>query len=228
MKRSLSSLLTTERARARFVSILAALMLAVAAPRLYAQVRFAVVDMQRALIETNEGRRAKTQLKKLFESRQEQLNSRQEALKRMKEDIEKQKNVVSRDALEKRMGEYQQEFVKLQQNYLEYQQELAQKEAELTKSILVNLQGIVRQIGTSEGYTGIFDSGSVIWAPTHLDLTDRVIQEYNQAHPGGAAARPAGAGAAPAGGARPAGGTGPARPATTPGGPHPRQPQGQQ
>src|SRR5262245_10201191 len=124
------------------VSVVVALMLAFAAPRLYAQVKLAVVDMQRALLETNDGRRAKAQLKQLFEERQKRLNDRQEALKRMKEDLDKQKVSLSREALQKRMEDYQAEFVKLQQSYLEYQNELAQKEAELTKSILVNLQGI--------------------------------------------------------------------------------------
>lgn len=205
------------------LSVVVALMLAFAAPRLYAQVKLAVVDMQRAMLETNDGRRAKTQLKQLFEERQKRLNDRQEALKRMKEDLDKQKVSLSREALQKRMEDYQSEFVKLQQSYLEYQNELAQKEAELTKSILVNLQGIVRQIGTSEGYTGILDQGAVIWAPTHLDLTDRVIQEYNQAHPA-----PTGAGTRPATGTgtgtRPATGTGAGtRPATPPAAtPHPR------
>lgn len=224
---SLSSFFATERARSRVVSLVVALALGVGAPRLYAQVRFAVVDMQRALLDTNDGRRAKAQLKKLFEARQEQLNSRQEALKRMKEDIEKQKNVISRDALEKRMTEYQAEFVKLQQNYLEYQQELAQKEAELTKSILVNLQGIVSHIGDSGEYDAILDQGAVVWARTQYDITGQVIREYNTAHPGSAApattpATPATRpGTAPA--ARPA--TPAARPAATaPGGPHPRTP----
>jgi outer membrane protein len=221
-KDSFVSFVSSERNRLRGISAAVALAVAVAAPQLYAQVRIAVVDMQRALIETNDGRAAKGQLQKLFQARQDVLNTRQEALKRMKEDIEKQKNVISRELLEKRMGEYQAEFVKLQQSYLEYQQELAQKEAELTKSILVNLQGIVRQIGTSDGYTGILDQGAVIWSRGDLDLTDRVIQEYNTAHPARpAAAGPAGARPAPAdAGARPA--PAPARPATAPGGPHPR------
>jgi outer membrane protein len=231
---SFVSLVSSERARMRTMSAVVALAVAITAPRLYAQVRIAVVDMQRALIETNEGRAAKAQLQKLFQARQDQLNTRQEALKRMKEDIEKQKGVISREALEKRMSDYQAEFVKLQQSYLEYQQELAQKEAELTKSILVNLQGIVRQIGTSEGYTSILDQGAVIWSRGDLDLTDRVIQEYNTAHP----ARPAATGTTSttsttgttgttgtpnrpdASANRPAPPTG--RPATTPGGPHPR------
>ncbi len=210
------SALATERGRSRFVSVVVALMLALAAPRLYAQVRVAVVDMQRALLETGEGRCAKNQLKARFESRQDALNTRQESLKHLKEDIEKQKNVVSREALQKRMDEYQKAFVDLQQTYLEYQNELAQKEAELTKSILVNLQTIVRQIGTAEGYTAILDQGAVVWAPTHLDLTDRAIQEYNAAHP-----PPPNCGAPAAGVTPPAGGAHPTTPAANP---HPATP----
>jgi outer membrane protein len=199
------------------MAALVAMMLAVAAPKLYAQVRLAVVDMQRAILETEEGRRAKNQLKKLFESRQEQLNDRQESLKRLKADLEKQERVLSRDALQKRMSEYQEQLVSLQKNYMEYQQELAQREAALTKEILVNLQGVVRQIGTAEGYTAIFDQSGIVWAPTHIDLTDRVIAEFNRAHPPGSEAAPAAEGDAGTRPARPA-----ARPAAGGANPHPR------
>jgi len=213
---------STERGRIRLVAALVAAMLAFGAPRVYAQLRVAVVDMQRALLETNDGRRAKNQLKAQFEKLQEDLNRRQEGLKRQKEEIEKQRNVLSAAALQKRMGEYQQAFEGLSKNYLEYQQQLAQREAELTKQILVNLQGVVRQLGNSDGYTLILDQGAVVFSPSHLDLTDRVIQEYNRAHtePAAGAAPATGGGATtPAtGGARPAG----ARPAGTGATPHPR------
>ena len=198
------------------MAVLVAFMLAVAAPKLYAQVRLAVVDMQRAILETEEGRRAKNQLKKLFESRQEQLNDRQEALKRLKADLEKQQRVLAPAAMQKRMNEYQEQLVSLQKNYMDYQQELAQREAELTKQILINLQGVVRQLGTAEGYTAIFDQSGIVWAPTHIDLTDRVIAEFNRVHPAGSDATPTAEG--DAGTRRPAG----ARPAAAGTNPHPR------
>lgn len=219
MARSALSAPASERGRSRLVAFLVAALLAFGAPRVYAQLRVAVVDMQRALLETNDGRRAKNQLKAQFEKLQEDLNRRQQGLKRQKEEIEKQRNVLSAAALQKRMGEYQQAFEGLSKNYLEYQQQLAQREAELTKQILVNLQGVVRQFGNSEGFTLILDQGAVVFSPTHIDLTDRVIQEYNRQHGADAAsetpAAPAAGGSRPA--ARPA-----ARPATGGGTPHPR------
>jgi outer membrane protein len=71
-----------------------AALLSFGAPRVYAQLRVAVVDMQRALLETNDGRRAKNQLKAQFEKLQEDLNRRQNGLKRQKEESEKQQGRI--------------------------------------------------------------------------------------------------------------------------------------
>jgi len=162
-------------------TLTAALLLATMAPKLHAQVRVAVVDLQRALNETEDGRRAKTQLKRLFKSRQKGLDDKQNELKKMKEDIEKQKNVLSQPALQKKLEAYQQAFVELQTVYVDYQRELASKEAELTKVIIVRMENILRRLGQAEGYTLILERGEagVMWVPSNLDVTDAVIQRYN-------------------------------------------------
>ncbi len=182
------------------VTLIAALLLASFAPKAFAQVKIAVVDLQRALNETEDGRRAKAQLKRLFTKRQKALDDQQNVLKKMKEDIEKQRDVLSRQALQERMEEYQKAFVELQTTYVEYQRELAQKEAQLTKGILERMQGILRRIGQTDGYTMIVESteGGVVWVPTNLDLTDAVIQRYNagEGREGGAGAAEGGGGGA--------------------------------
>ncbi len=159
-----------------------ALLVTAWAPTLYAEIKVAVVDLQRALQETEDGRRAKRQLKKLFKRRQTELDRRQNELKKLKEQIEKQKDVLSREALRKKLEDYQKRFVELQSTYVEYQRELAQKEAQLTQRILQRMQRIVRRIGQSKGYTVILEAneGGVLWAPNHIDLTDEVIQRYNR------------------------------------------------
>ncbi|MCA9616478.1 MAG: OmpH family outer membrane protein [Sandaracinus sp.] len=169
------------------ITLLFALFVSSIAPDLYAQTKIAVVDLQRALNETNEGRAAKNRLKRLFERRQRSLDEAQEKLKKMKEDIEKQQKVLSREALEQRMEEYQKAFIELQSVYVEYQRELAEKEAQLTKVILERMTEILRRMGQSEGYTMIVErnEGGVVWVPSNLDLTDAVIQTYNSENRGG-------------------------------------------
>ncbi len=163
------------------ITLTAALAVSAITPEIYAQTKIAVVDLQRALNETEDGRKAKRRLKTLFKRRQDELNKAQERLKKKKEDIERQKSVLSRNALEKKLAAYQKEFVELQTVYVEYQRELAQKESQLTKRILERMQDILRRVGQAQGYTLIVEAneGGVVWVPRNLDLTDLVIQKYN-------------------------------------------------
>ncbi|MET0286443.1 MAG: OmpH family outer membrane protein [Polyangiales bacterium] len=183
--------------------LLAALACSAVMPRETAEAqaaKIAVVDLQRAINETEDGRKAKDKLKKLFESRQQGLDKKQQDLKKLKDELDTQKNVLSREALEGKVESYQKLLAELQQVYMEYQRELAEKEGELTKSIVERMERILRRIGQSEGYAMIVERGEagVIFVPTNYDLTDVVIQKYNAgegADPN-SAAKPAAAGAA--------------------------------
>lgn len=164
------------------VSLVAALLLSTMAPRLYAQVRIAVVDLQRALNETDDGRRAKARLKRLFKQRQTDLDERQNELKALKEEIERasEDGTLSESALRERAEEYQKAFVELQSTYLEYQRELAEKEADMTSNIIARMERILVSIGEADGYTLILErgEGGVIWTSA-TDLTDNLIERYN-------------------------------------------------
>jgi outer membrane protein len=165
------------------VTLLAALLFAAAAPKLYAQTtRIAVVDLQRALNETEDGRRAKAKLKRLFEKRQQQLDETQNALKQKKEQIEQLiATKAPQKTIQDRAAEYQKALIELQSTYMEYQRELAEQEARLTREIIARMERILRRIGQADGYTLIVErnEGGVVWVPSNLDLTDQVIQRYN-------------------------------------------------
>lgn len=144
-------------------------------------VKIGVVDMQRAMNETEDGRKAKAQLKKIFEERQKTLDKQQNDLKSMKDSLEKQRDVLSRDVLAKKLEEYQKAFAELQTTYMEFQRELGSKEGDLTKSIVERMQRIMRRIGQTDGFTLILErsEGGVVFVPSNYDLTDMLIQRYN-------------------------------------------------
>jgi len=161
---------------------LATLILAGSANTVQAQVKIGVVDLQRAINETEDGRQAKRRLKKLFDERQKSLDEKQKTLKAQKESLERQQDVLSEDALRKKAEKFQAEVMELQNEYMQYQQELSAKEGELTQKILEKMQGILRRIGQTDGYTLIVEAneGGVVWVPANLDLTDVLIQRYNK------------------------------------------------
>ncbi|HSN81569.1 MAG TPA: OmpH family outer membrane protein [Polyangiales bacterium] len=162
--------------------VMAAVILAGSASTVRAQVKIGVVDLQRAINETEDGRQAKRRLKKLFDERQQSLNQKQENLKTQKESLERQQEVLSEDALRKKVDQYQADLMDLQNEYVQYQQELSTKEAELTQKILEKMQEILRRIGQTDGYTLIIEAneGGVVFVPSNLDLTDVLIQRYNR------------------------------------------------
>ena len=163
------------------ITLVAALLLSMWAPRIYAQVHIAVVDLQRALNETEDGRRAKARLKRLFKQRQQELDKAQGELKTLKEEFDEQSDALSDSARQERLDTIQKQFVELQSTYVEYQRELAEKEAEMTQEIIARMETILRRIGQEESYTLIVErnEGGVIFVPGNLDLTDVVIQRYN-------------------------------------------------
>jgi outer membrane protein len=143
--------------------------------------KIGVVDLQRAINETEDGRKSKDKLKKLFESRQTGLDKKQEDLKKLKEEIEKQQSLWTPEIRQQKFESYQKQLADLQQIYVDYQRELAEKEGELTKTIVERMEKILRRIGQTDGYTLIMErsEAGIIYVPTNLDLTDVVIQRYN-------------------------------------------------
>lgn len=165
-------------------SLFAALIISQARPAVSAdKIKLAFVDLRRALNETTEGKKAMNKLTKLKEKLQVKIEKEEKKIMDMKESLEKQQKqgILNKDALQKKAEEYYQSVQELQQSYMRYQKELSAKEADLTQDILLKMQKIIEEIGRAEGYTMIYDrsSGAVVWAPSHLDLTDQLIQKYN-------------------------------------------------
>jgi outer membrane protein len=152
-------------------------------PAAFAQMKFAVVDVQRAVMESEDGLRAQATLKKLFDKRQQELDGKQNALQQARDDIEKQSKVLSKEALARRTDEWQHAMVELQGTFVEFNKELQKKQGELTQPILNKVISMLRQLAAQDGYDAIFEKNAVPYARSDLDITDKTIQLYNAGTP---------------------------------------------
>ena len=157
-----------------------------------AEGKVAVVNVQQAVMQTEDGIRAQATLKKLFDKRQQELDARQSELGRAREDIEKQSRVLSRQALEKRMEDWQRRMVELQTKFVENNKELQEKQGQLTQPILKKMLGIIARLAKKSSYELIIDKQAVPYARPDLDLTEQVVQMYNSGGDGGDAPGPEG------------------------------------
>src|SRR4051794_8153154 len=155
-----------------------------------AQTKVGVVDVQRAVASTEDGLRAQATLKKLFDSRQQELNKKQTDLQRQREELDKQAKVLPKDGLTKRIDEWQKQMMELQAIFLEYNKELEKKQKELTDPVFEKILAIIKRIATSENIDLVLDKATVAYVRTDLDLTDKAIQLYNSGGGGAPSAPP--------------------------------------
>jgi outer membrane protein len=185
--------------RHSFLLGLAALLVPAAATRpAHAQeaLKVGYVDLQRALMETEDGRKARADLKKVFDQKQKELDEQQNQLKSAMEDLEKKRTLLPADKVRATEAEIQGKLQKVQQTYLRHQQDLSGKEQEATGKIFERMQRIIAKIASTENLTMVFDrtQAGLIFAKPHLDLTNEVIRRYNSGEGreggGGTAAKP--------------------------------------
>src|SRR6516225_10136014 len=119
--------------------------------------KVAVVDVQRAVMQTEDGLRAQATLKKLFDSKQQELNKKQLELQKQKEEIDKQSKVLSQQAIQKKVDDWQKQMVELQTTFVEYNKELEKKQREMTDPIFERVVGAIKRIAGQESYDLIVD-----------------------------------------------------------------------
>lgn len=166
------------------------------------EVKLGYVDLQRALNETEEGRKAKSALKKVFDQKQKELDEQQEDFKKAKEDLDKKRTLLPAETVRQKEQELATKFEKVQQSYMRHQQDLAKKEGEATQKIFERMHRIILKIASAENFSMVFDKtqAGVVFAKPHLDLTNEVIRRYNSgegADKGGSAGSAKGPAAAP-------------------------------
>jgi outer membrane protein len=144
-------------------------------------VKIGYVDLQKALIEVEDGKKAKARLKKEFDRKQQQLDKKQKQVKAMKDELESGAMMMTEEAKRQKATELQKQMYELQQLYLQLQGDLSKKEAAATKEIFDRMGKIIQKLGREKGFDLILEKteSSVLFARPSMDLTKEVIKRYN-------------------------------------------------
>ncbi|RYE75779.1 MAG: OmpH family outer membrane protein, partial [Myxococcales bacterium] len=122
-----------------------------------AQTKVAIIDMVKAINETNEGARANDTLKKYYDKRQGELNGRQEDLLKEKNAIEKRCRSLPPAQCQSSMEELQKKLVELQGLMSQYQQDIQKRQSETTQPMLTKMLAIVGRLARQSGYDLVVD-----------------------------------------------------------------------
>ncbi|MEW6416909.1 MAG: OmpH family outer membrane protein [Nitrospirota bacterium] len=143
-------------------------------------IKFGSMDLQKALNESEAGKKAKSDLETLIKSKESIINEKSKVVEKLRGELEKQSSVLSAEARKSKEDELEKLLREYQRAVQDSQAEIKKKEGELTETIIKELREIVEKIGEEEGYTLIVEKGLVLYSNKGIDLTDTVIKKYNE------------------------------------------------
>ena len=148
-----------------------------------ATMKIGVVDFQKAMELSSEGKAAKAVFQKEVERIQRDLKGRQDELNKLKEEIELQGAMLTPEARAEKQRQYENKLRDFKRLYEDYQEEMRREDAQLSEKILRKLMQIIEVYGEANGYDLILEKtqSAVLYKSELLDITLEIIREYDKA-----------------------------------------------
>lgn len=142
------------------------------------------VDSREVLYGTAEGKQQIEALNALRQEKQQEFDSRTQELQKLQEEYAAQQRTLNPDARAERERLIEQKQVQLKRFQEDAQAEIEQQQSEILQRMSERAQGVIDQFAEQNGYVAIFmrDQSQAYVAPS-LDVTQQIIQLYDQRHP---------------------------------------------
>jgi outer membrane protein len=140
----------------------------------------AVVDFQRAVTETREGKQAQAKLDGIYEVKRKEIERMRDDLQKAIQSYQGQKAILSPDhkaSTEQKLMIQQERF---QTTYTQYQSEMQQTYMEMLQGLDKKMRAMTQTIAKDKGYDLVVDKAVVVYAGgSTIDITSVLIQRYN-------------------------------------------------
>ena len=149
--------------------------------RLPAQI--GVVDLQRVLLDTEAGRRARDVLSNFMKNRQAVIELEEKELKRMEEDLVKQASVLSAGGRKDREDLLRRRVAEFQQRANEMNREVQDKQKEVLEGFREKAERVVAKVAQQLGLVMVVEKGKggpTVYHDATLDISTKVIEEFNK------------------------------------------------
>lgn len=145
-------------------------------------IKVGVMDLQKCLEESREGKRVSEILKKKKAVLQTQLDKKQKELLELRKEFEKQAMMLSMDAQEDKRKTIERKTRELEYFLKDLNEEMARAQEKEKRRIFKELGDIIKKMGSEQGLTLIMEkrAGGLLYFTESVDLTQKVIVEYDQ------------------------------------------------
>jgi outer membrane protein len=145
-------------------------------------IKIGVVDIELAISSTEDGKKAREELMRKEREAQQQIKPLMDRYQGLEEELKAKKFVLSEEALYQKQLDLAEMRNLIQNKYKELEGQFQVDQKRLEGPLTVKLGEIISEVGKSQGYTLIIrrNAPGVLYTREALDLTDVIIQRYNQ------------------------------------------------
>jgi outer membrane protein len=161
-------------------------------------VKVGIIDIQQAIVGTNEGARDFEALQKKFEPKRNELAGLNTEIENLKKQLNTQGDKMNEEARATLLKSIESKQKVLQRTGEDAQNDFQQQQNEVAQRILQKMAPVIDKYAKSNGYGLLFDSsnpwpqGPLLWATAGVDLTKVIVDAYNAQSGVAAPIRPAG------------------------------------
>ena len=155
-------------------------MLLFAAGSAAAELKIAVLDTQRALVESEEAQALLAQAQQELQAEQDQLQALNDEIVALSEQLQKDAEVMSPAEQRRMQKEIEDKQIDLQFLGNKLQKEVNDRRQELLQQMVPKIDVVLKDLIELEGYDMIMERGSLRYVNSKHDITRRVTEKLNE------------------------------------------------
>jgi len=149
--------------------------------------KIGIVNIQDAIIATNEGKKEFDALQSRFAPKQNELKGLNDEVEAMKKDLQAKGDKLNEDERTKQVKNLEVKQKTLQRNYEDAQNEFQQAEQEVVNRIGGKMLNVLEKYAKTNNYAVILDVSNpqtpVLWASQGTNITKELVDAYNAESP---------------------------------------------
>jgi outer membrane protein len=149
-----------------------------------APTKVAVIDIQAAIAQTNDGKKAGADMKTKFTPKQTELQKKQQDIEALQDQLRKGQNTLSEENRQKMMRDIDQKTNSLKRDGDDFNQDVQQETQRIMGDLYPKMITVLNKYATENGYAVVLDISSqqtpILFASSAIEITKDIIGLYDK------------------------------------------------
>ncbi len=142
--------------------------------------KIGTVNFQKIFDNSTTGKQVREEINQEGKRMETDLKQKGEEIKALEQLLERDAGVMSKDARDEKKWQLDRKIDDVKALKRKYDRQIQELQVRLVNQVRKEVLGVIQSYGKKEGYLLIIEDISVVYAPQAINVTDKIIQLYNQ------------------------------------------------